>query len=116
MRKAMPTVEDFQNNLENYVKNGLLPLMPKTEGCAKNVYQAFQETQNTYARHLLLISLAEIISTLRLKEPQKRFEKIISRIGIKKVFATDLLTAYANRKECGDIYRSEQFTEEIQNG
>jgi hypothetical protein len=110
MRKSMPTIEDFQDNLERFLEEGTLPLIPNTAACAHKVYEAYLQSQNSYARHALLISCAKIISMLRLEEPSRRFEKIIKNVGIPKQFACNLLRAYAHKRNCGDIFRSKQYT------
>jgi hypothetical protein len=93
------SVKEFQRDLEESIKKGVLPLTPKTAWEAEYVYSAYLSVENKQAKHALLIQLAEILAMLRLRNPEKRFENIVKDVGIKKDFAINLLKSYANRKE-----------------
>lgn len=97
--KGIWTVQEFKEGLEDQVKKGFLPLPPKNPLSASWIFKAYQEVENKQAKNALLIQLAEVLVVLRLRNPTKRFDKVISEIGIEKTFAYELLTAYTNPKE-----------------
>jgi hypothetical protein len=98
-RNRISTVQEFQDDLEDCVRKGFLPQVPKTEWSANWTYKAYLEVDNKQAKTALLIQLAEVLVALRLRNPTKRFERILKEVGIEKSFAYELLTAYTKPKE-----------------
>jgi hypothetical protein len=98
-RKGIWTVQEFQENLEDCVKKGFLPLPVIYDWNAKQIFETYNKVDNKSAKQALLIQLAYVLVGLRLRNPSKRFEKILETTGIKKEFADDLLRAYTNQKE-----------------
>ena len=97
--KGIWTVQEFQEGLENCVKKGYLPLPVIRDWEAKYIYESYTRVENKQAKQALLIQLAYVLVGLRLRNPTKRFEKIIENMGISKSFAYELLSAYTNQKE-----------------
>ena len=93
------SIQDFQEEMEDRVRKGALPQPVKTAWAAKLIYKAYREVENKQAKLALLIQLSEVLVALRLRNPTKRFDKIISEIEIEKAFAYELLTAYTNPTE-----------------
>jgi len=110
------SVEEYQEKLDQFVELGILPLMPKTTGVARELYRKYKATKDTFIKHALLLSLSDIISILRLREPLKRFERVISEIGINKQFAYELLKASANKKELKEIHSMDFLMRRVFNG
>jgi hypothetical protein len=97
--KDIWSVQEFQEELEACVRSGCLPQAPKTEWSADWTYKAYREVDNKQAKLALLTQLADILVALRLRNPTKRFERILAKIGIEMYFAHELLVAYTNPKE-----------------
>jgi tRNA A22 N-methylase len=92
-------VQEFQDRIESCIRKGFLPQMSRSEWSATWIYEAYREIDHKQAKLALIIQLAEVLVALRLRNPTKRFEKIIERIGIEKSFAYELLVAYTNPME-----------------
>lgn len=102
------SVKEFQEKLEDYVKKGVLPLPPVYDWQAKYIYDAYKTIENKQAKHALLIQLADVLVKLQLRNPAKRFEKLIEKTGISKSFAKKLLIAYSNQMDYTEVKNGEK--------
>jgi hypothetical protein len=93
------SVQEFQNLLESCVHKGFLPLPCVRDWQAQYILKAHKKADSKQAKQALLIQLAYVLSMLRLRNPEKRFEGILTKAGIEKSFANELLIAYTNPKE-----------------
>jgi hypothetical protein len=98
-RKLELSVQEFQAELEKYVKKGFLPLPVIYDWQARLTFEAYKKVENKQAKMALLHQLSYVLVQLRLRNPKKRFEKIIEKTGIDKTFAYELLYAYSKPKE-----------------
>jgi hypothetical protein len=93
------SVQEYQEEIEDCVRKGCLPQLPRNELLANWIYKVYREINHKQAKHALLIQLAEVLVALRLRNPAKRFGNILAKAGIEKSFAQELLVAYTNPKE-----------------
>lgn len=97
--QGIMSVQEFQEMLEQCVRDGFLSLPPVCGWQVKYIRDAYRKAENKQAKQALLIQPASVLSKLRLRNPAKRFEKILAGTGVEKHFAYMLLAAYTNQKE-----------------
>lgn len=92
--KGIWSVQEFQDCIEGWVRKGYLPKAAVKDFIVKYTHEAYLSTENKMAKLALLNQLAEILVCLRLQNPTKRFERVLSESGLKKSFANELIVAY----------------------